>query len=383
MTPRSVRWFGSLAIILVVLASCEFIAYLATTFLVSKGLYFCPLRIDEPYEMYQRRLQPTLGWPFKNYINRIKNFYDVSGSRLIPAFPDPHRTPPCVSLYGDSFTEATGVDHEHAWSNVLSLLLNCRASNFGVAGYGTDQAYLRFALNTQDPAQVVILGIFPENIKRNVNQLRNLISTVTICQTKPRFILNNHGETTLVPIPSLSRAEYSEIKDNPGRFLHHEYFLPGGPSGRQMARFPYLWGMIQVSPFIVKNLLFGSGNYQAFYQPDHPSQGLEVMTAIIEEFCRTAHKRGKRPVVLIIPTDYDILTYQRHQKWNYQPLLDRLAQRRLEYIDAGPQIIKHLGGGDRQKLYSPQIQNHLNHAGNRLLARIVYDFLTTRNILKR
>ena len=168
MTPRSVRWFGSLAIILVVLASCEFLAYLATSFLVSKSLYFCPLRITESYERYQSRLQPTLGWPFKDYIKRMQHSYDASGSRPIPAFPDPNRTPPCVSLYGDSFTEATGVDHEHAWSNVLSRLLNCRASNFGVAGYGTDQAYLRFLLNTQDPAKVVILGIFPENIQRDV-----------------------------------------------------------------------------------------------------------------------------------------------------------------------------------------------------------------------
>jgi len=215
MSPRSVRWFGSLAIILVVIASCEFIAYLATSFLVSKSLFFCQLRIEESYEMYQHRLQPTLGWPFKNYIKNMKQFNDASGSRPIPAFPDPNRTPPCVSLYGDSYTEATGVDHEHAWSNVLSLLLNCRASNFGVAGYGTDQAYLRFLLNTQDPAKVVILGIFPENIKRDVNQLRNLISTVTICQTKPRFILNNQGELTRVPIPPLSRSEYFEMQDNP------------------------------------------------------------------------------------------------------------------------------------------------------------------------
>jgi len=65
-------------------------------------------------------------------------------------------------LYGDSFTEGSGVDPEHAWSNVLSQLLHCRVANFGVSGYGTDQAYMRFLNNQRDPARVVVLGFLSE-----------------------------------------------------------------------------------------------------------------------------------------------------------------------------------------------------------------------------
>ena len=222
----------------------------------------------------------------------------------------------------------------------------------------------------------------PVAIKRNVNQLRNLISTVTMCQAKPRFILNNQEQLILVPIPSLTKSEYHEIQYKPGQFFHHEFFLPGGPSGRQMAKFPYLWGMIKASYFLLKNQ--GRGDrYQDFYQPGHPSRGLEVMTAIVKEFSHSAQARGKRPVIMIIPTHYDILTYQSRQKWNYQPLLNRLAAGCLEYVNAGPKIIQSLGGADRRILYSPKISNHLNEKGNRLLAQILYDFLTTRNILNR
>jgi hypothetical protein len=380
MTKRSIRWLGPLTIFLVVLASCELLAFLATTIMLHKNIIFCPLDITEPYKNYEQRLLPTLGWPSPKYLEIKPDFYDASGSRQIPAFPDPELTPPRISLYGDSFTEAWGVSNEHAWSNDLSLLLNCRVSNFGVAGYGTDQAFLRFLLNTQDPAEVVVLGIFPENIKRDVNQLRNLISTVQICQSKPRFILNDQGKLILVPIPSLSKSEYHDIPSHPGRYFHHEFFLPGGPSGRQLAKFPYLWGMIKASYFILKNRGLGD-HYQDFFQPGHPSHGLEVMTAITKAFYQTAQKRDKRPLIMIIPTPYDILTYQSSQKWNFQPLLDRLAEARLEYINAGPGIIQKLHGADRRTLYDPKIDNHLNAKGNQLLASILYDYLTSRHIL--
>jgi hypothetical protein len=85
---------GSLAIILVILVSCELLAFLATLFLQHRSIIFCPLEITEPYEMYQKRFLPTLGWPSPDFFHQRPGFYDASGSRMIPAFPDPFRTPP-------------------------------------------------------------------------------------------------------------------------------------------------------------------------------------------------------------------------------------------------------------------------------------------------
>jgi lysophospholipase L1-like esterase len=378
MAQRAVHWFGYVAIILVVIGSCELLAFLATFVLIQQNLFYSPDQITESYESYQQRFLPTLGWPSQYNPER----YDASGSRRIPAFPDPGRTPPRISLYGDSFTEGWGVDQKHAWGNILSILLNCRVSNFGVAGYGTDQAYLRFLQNTQDPAKVVVLGVFTENIKRNVNQLRNLISTVNYCQTKPRFILNNQGQLTLVPIPPLSKSQYYEMHHYPGRFFHYEYFLPDGPSGRQIAKFPYLWMMFKAAYYLLENQ--GRGDItKDFYQPGHPSYGLEIMTAIIEGFYRSAQDRDKRPLIMIIPTLYDIEAYQNYHTWNYQPLLDNLTASSLEYIDTGPKIVQYLTGADPRTLYPTKLGDHLNSEGNRLLAQILYDYLTSRNILRQ
>ena len=377
----SVRVVGSIIIIFMILAVAEVLAYVATYFLARNNLFFTPLRITFSYEQYIQLIDPILGWHSRGYVD--DNYYDASGSRRIPAFPNPSQNPACVSLYGDSFTEGVGVDHEHAWGNILSQLLNCRVANFGVAGYGTDQAYLRFLQNHQDQAKVVILGFLVENIQRNVNQLRNLISTVTACQMKPRFILDDRKQLTLVPIPPLSKKEFDELKQNPERVLHHEFFLPDGLSGRQKVGFPYSWGIIKILPLLYKTLVLDLGNYREFYQTDHPSQGVEVTAAIIEAFCRTARERSKQPVVLIIPTLAELLTYQRQQKWLYQPLIYLLARHRLEYIDAGPKFSQYLRGADPRTLYPSNLNYHLTEEGNRLLASIVYDFLTSRNLLPK
>jgi lysophospholipase L1-like esterase len=300
---------------------------------------------------------------------------DAAGSRLIPAFPDPAGTRTCVSLYGDSFTEGAGVDSEHAWSNTLSKLLHCRVANFGVSGYGTDQAYLRFLDNLSDQAKVVILGFLSENLMRNVNQLRNLISTSTECLLKPRFVLNEQGKLTLVPLPQVTKTEYNTLLENPGRILTQEFFLPGGPSGYQRMAFPYTWRIFRAFPLLWRTLLRHRPIYFDFYQPGHPSQAVQVTLGIMKEFCRQARERDKQPLILIIPTHFDILEYRRSGKWVYQPLLDLLAPNNLEFVDAGPKFVNYLGDAGVATLYSPETQNHLNEKGNWLLARIVYAHL--------
>lgn len=370
---RSVIITGTLLIIFIIVAFAELMSYVKTKYLVNFSIGFTPLNHTEPYESYARRHDPRLGWRSSN------DQVDAVGSRIIPAFSDPKQTPACVSLYGDSFTEGYGVDDEHAWSNVLSEFLDCRVANFGVAGYGTDQAYLRYLGNRQDQAPVVILGYLSENIIRNVNQLRNLLGVVSACQLKPRFILNEQGHLTLVPLPQLTREQYEDLKSNPERVLNHEFFLPGGPSGYQRPGFPYLWGIIKVFPIVYKNMVLRQGTYYDFYQPDHPSQALEITVAIMKAFCRQARQRDQQPLILIIPTHIDVSTYLRTGKKVYQPLIDMLEERHLDYLDAGTRIFQYQG----EALYDPQSHYHFSEKGNWVLAQIVYDYLIQNNFSRR
>ncbi|MFW6127413.1 MAG: hypothetical protein ACOC6K_04295 [Thermodesulfobacteriota bacterium] len=370
---RSVIITGILLIVFMVVGFAELMAYIKAQHLIRYGIGFTPLNHTESYESYVGRHHPQLGW------RSADDQVDAAGSRLIPAFSDPQKNPACVSLYGESFTEGYGVDHEHAWSNVLSQLLDCRVANFGVAGYGTDQAYLRYLGNQQDQAPVVILGYLSENLQRNVNQLRNLLCPVPACQLKPRFILDKQGQLTLVPLPRITREQFEDLRTRPERVLTQEFFLPGGPSGYQRPGFPYLWKFIRAFPVIYQNLVLHQGYYYELYRPGHPSQALEVTLAIMEEFCRQARQRGQHPLVLVMPTHTDVANYLKTGTWVYQPLIDRLQERNLEFIDARPGIIQN----GATALYDPESQYHLSEQGNRVLARMVHDYFVQHNLTGR
>src|SRR5580704_5995225 len=67
---------------------------------------------------------------------------DRSGAKFNADFPEPGRA--CASAYGDSFVWGEEVPPADGWIEQLSRRIGCRVANYGVSGYGTDQAYLRF-----------------------------------------------------------------------------------------------------------------------------------------------------------------------------------------------------------------------------------------------
>jgi len=375
---RHIRLLGTLIIFLIVAGSVELMAYVASRYLIKYPIGFTPLHITESYKSYMARYDHRLAWK-SIVLDDNGNYRDLGGSGPASAGHDHSNGPDCVALYGDSFTEGFGVSPQDSWSSVLSRLLHCRVANFGVAGYGTDQAYLRFLDNRRDQAKVVVLGYLSENIMRNVNQLRNLISDVTSCHPKPRFILDKQGQLRLVPIPRLTKVQYDTLPTHPERTLHHEFFLPGGPSGYQRLAFPYTWGFLRALPLVFKNVVLHQGAYYDLYRPGNPSRAVAVTQAILEAFCREAKQRGQQPLILVIPTHIDLAYYRHHKIWIYQPITDFLARKGLNFIDVGPRFLHFLGESPVEVLYSPKSMYHLSKRGNALLAKIVYNYLKQKD----
>ena len=285
--------FSGILCLLVVLV-VESVAYVGVRVLAGKSVIYVP-RLADGYADYLETRHPVLGWP--SVEPDADDGRDATGSRLTPAFPDPTRSPACVSLYGDSFTWSSDVEAKDAWGNVLSTLLDCRVSNFGVGGYGTDQAYLRFRENTEDPSPVVVIAHQPENILRNVNQYRPLLYPVML-RFKPRFRLDGDGGLELVDAPLIPVDQYEAFVRRPEDFLEGEYFLPGGPSGVRHARFPFTWTAIRAAAhFHIASELAGTPWYAEFYEPDHRSQALQITAGILEQFAELAVQRERTAVL--------------------------------------------------------------------------------------
>ena len=100
-------------------------------------------------------------------------------------------------VFGDSFTAGDGVRNEHRYTDLLeSLVRDIEVFNFGLPGSGTDQQHLIFETFAQDlEADLIILGVLVENIRRNVSRYRPYLddSGETVLYAKPYYTLDCDG----------------------------------------------------------------------------------------------------------------------------------------------------------------------------------------------
>ncbi len=367
MQKRLVKYVGVAIIIGLVFIAAEIGAYFYTTYLAKNfGILFYTPHITDSYSTYKKRLNPLLGWPSSQAIQEQRQ------ARQAP-----------ISAYGDSFTAGYGVPPEDTWSNILGRMLGCTIANYGVPGYGTDQAFLRFQSNPPDGSKIVLFGHLSENIQRNVNQLRNFLVPNQQCQTKPRFVLDDQGKLKLVPVPHVSAADYDKFINNPDLFVKDDYFLPGGPSGAQKLKFPYTLSIIKAYKFFYNRYVLGYKSYLQFYRKDHSSKAFWITIALINKFCAETKKRGKHFIVLIFPTHEDFFYYKKNKKFVYQPLIEEFKKANIAFVDIGYEINKRWGDRNPLELFSKQRYYHFNEEGNKLIAQIVYEYFVAQNLCNR
>ncbi|MDX1385349.1 MAG: hypothetical protein R3190_16975, partial [Thermoanaerobaculia bacterium] len=236
-------WFAALTTLLVLVVA-EAAATLAERRLARGGIVYRPTPLDD-YAAYRRRRHPVLGWPLTGEVPGSFSAWggtgrQPDGSRRSPALS---AAPLCVATFGESFTWGDEVSDAAAWPNRLALRLGCRVGNWGVAGYGTDQAYLR-CRESRPESPIVVLGIMPDNVVRNISRLFGVLYPVQAYDQKPRFVLGSAG-LELIPLPDLEPAEYLRVVDDPG-LLPHQDLVPGTELGPAKARWPHLWTIGEV-----------------------------------------------------------------------------------------------------------------------------------------
>jgi hypothetical protein len=346
-------------------ASRVAVAYLSTS-----GIFFDQKRITQSYGEYLRVRDARLGW------GPPPMSVDPFGARK--DFSKYADSPPCMDVYGDSFTWGDEVSDKEAWATLSSDLLKCRVRNYGVPGYGTDQAYLRF-LGAKDHSKVVFLDHLSENILRNVNQFRNFIAPIEQFGFKPRFVLHD-GALSPIPLPSVPDGRVQGFLDHPELVLHDEFFLPNGSSGPISASFPYSWSLLKgFDNWMIRAKLAGRPLYSDFYSDAHPSHALPLTFAILSDFRSKAEALGLHPVVMIFPTCRDFSERKKHGIFPYAPLIGLLDRSSIPHLDIGA-LLQERRLADPRRLYVT-CSGHLNPEGNRLVADIVSQYLHQEKLI--
>jgi len=361
----------------------ELAAYLAIHFILlprEPAFFFrSPSVTAVEFDRYMSIRDSLLGWPARR---TDEEGAEIIESRPIPAYPTAGNE--CVSLYGDSFTYGDEVDHSEAWSNVLSMRARCRVGNYGIGGYGTDQAYLRFVKNTHDSAKVSILGIFPENVLRNVNRYRYFLDARTTFSLKPRFILEN-DQLKLVEMPAWSQEEFLLATRVPDKAFEHETFLPDSEFGPVSLSFPYTWKAVKL--FLsdrARSAMLGHTSWEVFYRDDHPTRALRITSEIAEQFVKTGRSRGKSAFVLIYPTARSFKQFKETGELVTRPLVDDLGRRNIPTLDLHEEFGKRV---EQQAfcdlLTQPTIcAGHFNPKGNVMVSEIVHEYLIGMKLLE-
>ncbi len=371
-------WLKPLLLSLLVLLFIEAASWLASPLLAKKGLLLLPQKFDTSgYEAYLGYRDPVLGWPGPEF--RVDR--DSRGSRITPSFPDPETSPTCVTLFGDSYTWAAEVSHSEAWGNLLSGLLGCRVANYGMGGYGTDQAYLRFRHRVRDESRIVVLAHFSRGILRNLSQYRGFFTRrLGDFSFKPRFVPEPTGRPRLIPLPELTEREFADLAWRADELLPHDYFRPGGPGGITLRRFPCTVSVLRLlSHYSLRARFRGLASHVPFYERSHASEGLATSVQILRAFDRDARERGQTPVVLVIPALSDLDHLREKGELVYGTLVADLAAAGIAVPPLAEEMLAYLGAREPGELFEPNV--HFNAEGNEVLAKTLYRWMRDEGLL--
>jgi len=268
-----------------------------------------------------------------------------------------------MATFGDSFTFCDEVSADDSFQVQLEELDPAlEVLNFGVSGYGTDQALLRYErLGNGLGAEIVALGLMLENIGRNVNRYRPMWATFSgVCLTKPRFVLDPHGELVLLRQPYERREDLlAAIEDGSvlASIQEHEYWLgrPEVPTGKLSSLVRLACGY----------LAYRARTPSRLWQ-DVEGEPFQVTLAILERFQQEALRDGARLApVLLFPARDDLEKALAGEPY-WGALLAELERRGIASIDLiRPLTARARELGSTEELYAG---GHLSRAGNAVVA---------------
>jgi len=311
---------------------------------------------------------PELGWTVMPRARARDGLYEANAQSararqdvVYATDPPPGRRR--LIAVGDSFTHGDGVANEHTWAHRLERLRgDLEVVNFGVPGFGTDQAFLRWRRDAAGlRADFAVLGIWPENVCRNLNLVRYFLQPAAGFSAKPRFLVNG-GEAKLIGSPVLDGEDLVAAlgggSDRPAVMEHEFWAAPADVEPRWFHRSR----LARVAHPLVRVYQRRAQRHR-LYSGEVP-RGIEVTVAIAERFAAETRERGAEPIVLIFPMRDLLETWADEDSF---PLVQALRARGIETIDLGPPMAQVVR--ERGEACCFAADGHLSVEGNELVAR--------------
>jgi hypothetical protein len=300
---------------------------------------------------------PVTGWKLKPDFNiteknsEFEAYYQINsdGFRNNLKFNGDEK----ILFIGDSFTFGHGVGEEERYSSIIGKYGNYNIRNLGTPGYGTDQELLilKEEIDLFGP-DIVIVGYLVENIARNIERYPRLGNINTgLDYERPLFIVENN-KLVLSNTPTIKPEELDdiiEIKTDAKEKIKEYCFS---------CVFFYR-GFRSFSP---KESVYDS--YQNYYLEG--SYDWKLTKLIFEEIKREVKNRGGRLIIVVIPLQEDVKSYD-NTEFEYQKRFLELEN--FEIID----LTKAFSEEEEEMYY--QYDSHWNKEGHLFGANLILDYL--------
>jgi len=312
---------------------------------------------------------------------------NARGLRALREYPE--APPPGVRrvlAFGESFTFGEEVEDAECWTARLEALdPSLEVLNYGVGGYGTDQALLRARREARGPAAWCLVGFMTENIGRNVNRYRPLWYPSAQPAAKPRFVLasragGSHVRTDvpaleLVPQPFPSLAEFVTAVRSGAvfeRLAEHEHWraspVPEWMLGSMVVR------------LLASQRAYAERELAPLYA-DPEGEPLRTTVALLEAFRPLAaalgggedeepgeNPDGARLLVLVFPMRGDLEHLVAGDARTWTPLLVALDAAGIPWLDLSVPLVEEARAHGVASLFAA---SHLGPHANDLVARAV------------
>lgn len=318
------------------------------------------------YEDYlQKAYHPMLGWDNKpgsgqalhNVAGESWSYsIDRDGARAGNPYADGK---PEILTYGDSFTQGDEVNDDKTWQVYLSRMLKQYVTNYGVGGYGSVQALLKFELHLASGrrASKAILGIHEFNIARVMNGFRPFAIARSGAKLgfKPAFIPDGKS-IRLYRNPFKPDMTLNELRDTAYQVAEYDFWA----NQKLLLKPPYTWVLMK----LVQRRFAGTvvTDYRQIWSS---SDGIRVMDKIVSRFVDLADRHGIQPVLLLIP---DAAIFKRKEKPVYAEFLEDVSRKHsgLLIVDIAQEKF------NSEKFNILPYQGHASAYGNEVIARAVF-----------
>lgn len=331
--------------------------------------------MTERWDSYTR-FDPELGWSIRPGGISDDGCYRANNAGF-RADRDYDLVPPPgvlrIAAMGESFTHgATGnADTWCAYLERLNPVLE--ALNFGVNGYGLDQALMRYRRDAAPyRPHTVILGLMVENLLRHVSVYRPAYHHDTISAVvKPRFQIDGAGGLTLIPCPAESVAALkSDIES--GAILKAlrttDYWVMRAPLAYERSPL-FATGLFRLIYAVHENAARGPREHYL----DPEGEPYRVTLALIRAFNDEARRNGAQRVILLLMPDEGALFDRRDDVEPYwEGLLSEARNAGVETLDVSPRLLDVMTTLNAAALFS---KNHYTPLGNRLVAEELLQIL--------